>query len=202
MEKIVSSERYDIEWHGPFTVAEVVDENNKQLPLIHTPGLYLWTIKHENGYLVYYIGETTQQTLTIRLQQHVLAYLVGQKRIYEPTQFSKAEKVLIWGGTRYRSQRIDFADFINEYSRLAPGIASLLQYFRIFLASSFLEQRIIRRIGAGIASNIRAKSGIIGNFQDADVRFESRLISEELFGTKFKFPKDVVVLGLDDTIMA
>lgn len=70
-------------------------------------------------------------------------------------------------------------EFLNRYLELSPLIYKFLGQFRFFLASIDAEKRMRQRIEAAIAKKLLQQSGIIGEFQDNDIRYLPRRIDEE-----------------------
>jgi hypothetical protein len=56
-----------------------------------TAGIYLWTIEIQDGYLIYYVGETGAE-FRQRLRQHLCEQLAGMYHIYDPQRFAVGQK--------------------------------------------------------------------------------------------------------------
>ena len=156
----------------------------------------MFTIPFESKYLVYYVGETGS-SFANRLLQHVQSYLNGFYRVFDPEAFGKGEKVLIWGGmwkTDRREPKL-ICDFIDRQPELVPKILLLLKQFRIFLAPVNEEKRIIERLEAEIARSINQQEGIVGRFQDSDIRYRPTRPTEQQLRVVMTFPQQIMGLN-------
>lgn len=169
-----------VNWHGPYSLIGKDAESVFTCLMSAEKGVYLFTIPFEGKYLVYYVGETGS-SFANRLLQHVQSYLNGFYRVFDPEAFEKGEKILIWGGmwkTDRREPKL-ICDFIDRQPELAPKILLLLKQFRIFLAPVNEEKRIIERLEAEIARSINQQEGIVGRFQDNDIRYRPTKPNEQ-----------------------
>ena len=91
----MSSQPLSIQWCGPYSFVQ--EENLFTNTVSQKSGVYLWTIPFEGNYLVYYVGQTGV-SFAARSLQHLQNYLNGLYRVYDPDNFAKGEKLLIWGG--------------------------------------------------------------------------------------------------------
>jgi len=106
-----------IEFYGPFGLAEHDDNILFQNDLSHLEGIYLIAIQHNEGYLVYYIGETGH-SFYARLKDHVIQYFGGNYRVLEPSKFRKGEKEIVWNGMWRKGTRDRVPEFINRSHEL------------------------------------------------------------------------------------
>ena len=60
-------------------------------------GVYLWTVQIDEGELVYYVGQTGR-SFSQRMIEHFKEHMSGGYHLYEPDQFSRGQKVLLWPG--------------------------------------------------------------------------------------------------------
>ena len=86
-----------VKWYGPYRFVEREEENVFTSLMGEKKGIYLFTVPFEGKYLVYYVGETGA-SFAIRLLQHVQSYLDGFYRVFDPEEFARGRKVLLWGG--------------------------------------------------------------------------------------------------------
>jgi hypothetical protein len=189
-----------LKWCGPYSFIESEGENVFTCSLAEKKGVYLFTIPFEGKYLVYYVGETGA-SFANRLLQHVQSYLNGFYRIFDPEEFAKGKKVLLWGGmwkTDRREPKL-ICDFINEQAELAPKIIKFIGQFRIFLAPIDENKRIIERIESEIARSLIQQSGFIGDFQDNDIRYRPTKPNEQKFRAMMTFPKSI--MGLSEELL-
>ena len=63
------------------------------------------------------------------------------------------------------------SEFLERFPELGPQIPQLLGTMRIFIATLDAEKRIRQRIEAGIAHHLQKMPGLVGQFQDDDIRY-------------------------------
>ena len=175
-------QQYKMQWYGPYKWYGTKDDSFFTQPEARKSGIYLWAIPFEKQYLTYYVGETGK-SFANRFIQHTRDYLSGLYRVYEPHQFAEGKKILVWNGmwkpgTRGPHQMLEF---LNRYSKLSPIICEFLGQLRIFVAPLNVEKRIRQRIEAAIANRLYEQPGLIGKFQDDDIRYWPRRTGEKPF---------------------
>jgi hypothetical protein len=143
---------YEIVFHGPYrflsggySVFSHEDSENQ--------GIYLWTVPMDGYYLPYYVGETGI-SFRYRLQEHIKGYLSGVYRVYDPSEFIKGRKNLVWGGMWLPGTKDNMPQFLDQYLDMVQKIYDLIGSIRIFLAPIQVETRIRKRIEGAIASCI------------------------------------------------
>lgn len=184
-----------VQLFGPYKFDKNADENVFNNKWSEKKGVYLLTIPFGTKFLVYYVGETGV-SFSKRILQHVQNYLSGFYRIFDPEEFSKGKKVLLWGGM-WKSNRKDpqnIFEFMENQSRLVPKAVRFIEQLQIFLAPINANKRIIERIESTIARTINEQEGIVGNFQDKDVRYRARKSNEQEIKLVLDYPK--LILGL------
>jgi len=199
--RLMSSQRYEIRWYGPFKFHGTEDDSVFTAKEAEYPGIYLWTIPFKKQYLVYYVGETGR-SFDERFVEHTQNCLNGLYRIYDPSRFAEGAKVLVWDGMwkKEYSKPARMQEFMNRYLELAPVINKYLRQFRIFVAPLDAEERIRQRIEGAIADRLREQLGIIGDFQDSDIRYRSRRDDEKPFSVKIEAFEPI--LGLCSELLA
>ena len=76
-------------WHSAANDCIFRREEAKQ------PGVYIWAVPYEDGFLAYYVGETGR-SIAERTTEHAAAFFLGgQFRIYDPAEFAEGRKVLV-----------------------------------------------------------------------------------------------------------
>lgn len=189
-----------VEWFGPYSLVESAEENVFTSSMGEKKGIYLFTIPFEGKYLVYYVGETGTSFAT-RLLQHIQNYLDGYYRIFNPEEFGKGRKVLLWGGM-WKTDRQEpklICDFLEQNEELAPKIVKFIEQFTIFLAPISGDKRIRERIESEIAKSLNQQEGIIADFQDKDIRYRPTRIGEQKFKVVMTFPKPI--MGLHEELL-
>jgi hypothetical protein len=191
---------YLIELHGPY---KWYGHNSLFLqPESEKLGIYLWTIPFEEKYLVYYVGETGI-SFANRLLYHTRNYLHGLYRVYDPKNFVKGKKILIWEGMwkkELEKPTIRIFKFLERYSELSKAIYDFLGAFRVFLIPFNSDRRTRQRIEAAIAETLLKQPSFIGDFQDGDIRYIKRQSDEEPIQVLVKSGEQI--LGLPKELMA
>jgi hypothetical protein len=193
----MSNQSLSVKWYGPYSFIQ--NESLFTNPLGQEKGVYLWTIPYGNNYLVYYVGQTGT-SFAIRSFQHLQSYLNGLYRVYDPIKFAKGEKELIWGGM-WKPDRKEpkvISEFLLNYRHLAPQIFDFIGLFRLFVAPVEGDERIRERIEYAIARSLNQQPGIIGSFQDQDIRYKPRKTTEESLKVTMTFPN---IMGLSEELI-
>lgn len=86
-----------IKWYGPYQFVRSKQDDVFTNPIWNYKGVYLWAIPLKTEFLTYYVGETGK-SFAERHIQHLDCYITGFYRVYDPEQFSKGNRKLIWGG--------------------------------------------------------------------------------------------------------
>jgi len=196
----MASAYLEIQLYGPYRCFGNKDESVFHVPISTRKGVYFWTIPFENQYLTYYIGETGN-SFVYRTMEHIQCYLRGFYRVYDPNEFAKGKKVLIWGGMWKPDRKgLDVKlEFIDRYPALSRQIYEYLAQFRLFLAPIDRDRRTRQRIEAAIATKMLGRPGVIGNFQDDDIRYWPRRSEEQPIYVKMK-PSELI-MGLNEELV-
>lgn len=165
-----------LNWVGPYVfVPQPGFECVFERPETSGPGLYLWAIEYDGGYLVNYVGETGRD-LWSRLAENV-AYSFGGREgvISDPEQFRQGRPVPL--------ATYSFAEFLADYPRLSAAIYEVYRSYRVFIAPTQLAEAVRRYAEAGIIRSLQASSGRV-----ADFLCNSRLIgrSQEPLAVRFR----------------
>ena len=102
MDKDVSTIDVDLELSKPYDLHQLfqTDESKKF-------GVYLWTIKHEEQYLVHYVGETGT-SFAQRTNEHIKCLLNGHYCINDPEKLANGVRVKLWEGWWKRWKNPEF----------------------------------------------------------------------------------------------
>jgi hypothetical protein len=172
------SGRLCLTWHGPFTFSgpDCVFEN---CDAAENPGVYLWTIKYADGYLVNYVGQASKQTIQTRLAQGVEYILSGKDSWADLDRFAR--------GIRVVEPRIPIQQFLRNYEDRSREVIQLLRLYHVFIApytgdvctTKQIESLLIDRLRQGestVATFLANKQ--IGKPPPQDVRVEFRMPSQ------------------------
>ncbi|MEI7902674.1 MAG: hypothetical protein WCK89_20680 [bacterium] len=141
-------------------------------------GIYLWTVPLREGHLIYYVGETGRNFRT-RLLEHYMEHAAAMYHVYSPAEFARGEKVALWPGHFDTAHRKSAKECVLNYSQFCKQIGELTYILRFLLAPLACEERIRRRVEAAIAKALSDTPGIVGTFQDRDIRYAARKDNEE-----------------------
>jgi hypothetical protein len=118
-----------------------------------------------------------------------------------PEEFAKGNKVLVWGGLWKRNRKDDKfrIEFFQNYSLYAPKIAKFLEQLHFFFMPIEADKRLRERIESAIAAMLANAEGVIGGFQDKDVRYKPRTVAEQPIKIVMTFSKPI--MGLSEDLM-
>ncbi len=187
-----------IKFFGPFSWT--AENSIFKASLGKKPGIYLWTIPYaKGGDLVYYVGETGRSFST-RMKEHFLEHMSGGYHLYDPAEFLKGNKKMLWPGRYDPKIKTTIEEFLEKYSSLKEPIETLAKLYRFWLAPVDIDKRLRERIEAGIATFLYSQPGIIGKFQDEGIRYRGRKDNEnpveiliETEGTIIGMPKQLII---------
>lgn len=191
-------EELHVRFRGPFSWA-----GNNSAPCIFTAalgklaGVYLWTIQSEDGELIYYVGETGRK-FSIRMLEHFKEHMSGGYHLYEPTEFAKGNKVLLWPGRYDPARRTTVGEFLQEFECLTASIRELARLYRFWLAPLECERRLRERVEAALAEHLYAQPGKIGGFQDRGIRYRGRKEGED--AVRVVLQAETTLLGLPNIL--
>lgn len=86
-----------ITFEGPFGLC---GDHSKLLfneDISHSAGIYLWTFKFKERYLIDYIGETGKSFYQ-RMKDHMIQQMGGNYRICDPKALMNGKEKIIWNG--------------------------------------------------------------------------------------------------------
>ena len=179
-------------WHGLDETIYIFDHD-----LAQRSGVYLWTVKHQGLELVFYVGETGRSFVT-RMYEHYTEQISGGYSIYDPDQFKKGKRVLIWPGRYGSNKNLSISDFLIKMESSPEKMFKFIKLLRFWLAPLEVENRIRERIEAGIAKYLQSLDGYVGDFQDKEVRYRGRSENEPPILITISSP--VKIAGLPETL--
>ena len=138
----------DIIWQGPFSWPGFEDINKlKTIPNVE--GVYLFTFKYKDGFLLYVAGITN--STKIRISTHNREYKKGNYTVFDVQSAENGIRKEIWHGWTYAKTHQD--EFINNKKTILNAVQNQLNSFRIFIAE-IPEKRKRERIEAATMQNI------------------------------------------------
>jgi len=183
---------------GPFKLFGDSDRLLFDPDISYKSGIYLWTIRYKNGYLIDYIGETGN-TFRQRMKEHLIETLGGNYRICDPDMLLQGKEEIIWNGLWRKGTRDKIGEFIKNYENYAPIIKRYIAIHDIFLAPLTVDRRKRQLIEGNIAKIIKEQKPPISNLLPADIRYVyNRKDSEEGFIVKIECDENI--FGLPKTL--
>jgi len=191
-------ETLDLSFSGPFAWLPGGDlEWLSEATVGKEPGIYLWTVLAPEGELVYYLGETGR-SFGRRMEEHLQEQLSGRYRLYEPEEFFRGGKRLLWRGVYGPGSETSVRGFVDQLPALVPALIEVVSAMRFHVAPVCCEGRLRRRIEGALARHLRGMPGAIGAFQDEDVQYSTRHPSEEPISVRFEWQQRP--LGVPDVL--
>ena len=175
--------------HGPFGWLR-----DEELPCVFDvpaglkAGVYIWSIDFSGSELVHYVGETGR-SFKDRFREHLFAYLSGQYHIYEQASFESGRLAPLWDGMWRYGCEVYAAEFLARRAELADALYLNLRSLRLWLVEIDTDRRQRRLFEGAIATTLRQQPPPIGDFQEADVRYEYRGDDEPSVSFSIKSPR-------------
>ena len=91
----------ELRWEGPFgwpgadTAGRV--KSLADATIASSSGVYLWTVEHLNGFLIYAAG-VTRRPFVKRFREHTLAYQTGLYTLFDIPALQQGVRTEIWHG--------------------------------------------------------------------------------------------------------
>ncbi len=172
----------ELHWEGPFRWPRLHPDGDTisldQTDFASSCGIYLWTVEHFDGFLIYAAG-ITRRPFAQRFREHTRAYRSGIYTIFDIPSLKQGIRQEIWHGFWFKHRS---AEKQNEYDRRRSeiGLAAdeQLSNFHIFVASTDPRPRILERIEASIISALYAATGPISVIPDRGMMLAPRWRSE------------------------
>ncbi|WP_432743081.1 hypothetical protein ABXJ76_00395 [Methylobacter sp. G7] len=115
-------------------------------------GVYLFSVEHKAGYLVYCAGYTSH--FRKRFRQHDKLYRDGTYTIFDQGEFAVGKRVKVWTGfwsKRPRSpEMVD--DFLQRTAEIEDATNRWLDGYRVFVARADVDRRIRQRLESALMS--------------------------------------------------
>ena len=183
-----------IQLHGPFRWFGSNGDVLFTQEVAGSPGIYIWAVPYESGFMTYYVGETGR-SFRQRMKEHVKEYFSGMYRVFDPGEFASGRKVLLWDGMWRAGEEHRLADFVSRLPELSKCIAQLLDSMRIFLGPLDVPTHTRRRIEAALAKHLYEQPGVVGQFQDSDLVYRGRSADQEPLLVRFCSGAQIMGLG-------
>ncbi len=184
------------DWTGPFAWLGFELENN--LPTVpDDSGIYLWTVPHREGFLIYAAGMTTR-SIRVRLREHTSKYLCGDYHVLDIECMADAHRRNVWTGWEWSDEKR--AEFDRRRDELISAAKRQLAGFRLFVAPVSTDRRILYRAEAAIMNRIYTCEPPFCNIPDRGMSLAPRWDSEtpilmrnECNSTLFGLPQEMEI---------
>lgn len=161
-------------------------------------GVYLWTVESDRGHMVFYVGMTTRP-FSVRMREHLSEYLSGMYSIYDISKFREGRRERLWEGMWRKGEEARYPEFLTRHDELWPHLWGMITAMRLHLgAVEGSDERLLKRIEAGIALHLYRQPGRVGNLQDPDLVYHPRRPEEAPIRAEFQ--SDVPILGLPNQL--
>ena len=159
-------------WQGPLSWPGFEKTNDlKTIPDMQ--GVYLFTFKYQEGYLLYASGITNSTKK--RFSTHTREYRKGNYNVLDVMSAEKGERKEIWHGWQYAKTHQDELRLNKE--TILKAVETQLQAFRIFIAK-ISDVRKRERIEAAIMQNIYTSKEHWSELADRGMFLKERYNSE------------------------
>ncbi len=171
-----------LNWHGPSRWPGLAHqgcyEDLEGAGIASDCGVYLWTVEHEGGFLIYTAG-ITRRPFRERFREHTREYQSGVYTIFDVPSLMRGERKKIWPGFWYRKRPPALE---QEYERRKPelivALDALLSAYRVFVAPLPPVPRVLKRVEAGIMNALYAAGGAASAVPDRGMALSPRWDSE------------------------
>ncbi len=160
----------DLDWLGPYSWPEIDVVGTRSLdadPKVWTStGVYLWTFEYMEGYVIYCAGITTR-SFKARFKQHRREFRRGVYTVFDPSAMSCGERKKIWPGFWYRKRtEAMLNEWTVRHSEIEAATAKLLSAYRLFIACTDANRRMLERIEAAVMAALYAAPAPISSVPD------------------------------------
>ena len=140
-----------LEWQGPFEFSSHAGRSIFLAEAGKGKGIYAWGVETSRGLLPHYVGET-DTSFARRHLEHFKAYADGTYSTRNGELFGNGKEDIVFPGSYWKKgvpinhhQR-----FIDGFAEMAKHIVTMLGTIRIYVAELSTDQRIRRRVEAGL----------------------------------------------------
>jgi hypothetical protein len=139
---------------GP--IGLVGEKNIFNIPETNSSGIYFFTFKIEDRYLIEYVGITTRNFNT-RFLEHVRELSSGGYKLYDFEKMKNGEEFVVFNG-RYGKDADNIVTFLNNYKNYSQIIENHIHELNIFLIPLDKEKRILERIEGKLYQILKEKN--------------------------------------------
>lgn len=137
-------------WYGPYSWPQFEMKSNLP-PLPKHPGIYLWTVKYLNGYLIYAAG-ITRRLIPTRFREHTRKYIAGDYNVLNISSMQQGVRKEVWHGWGWSLEKR--AAFAEQRLAILHAVEEQLSGFCIFVANIGTAPRLLERFEAAIMNHL------------------------------------------------
>jgi hypothetical protein len=159
-----STESSTLNWRGPFAwpgaVCTGVSDWQNEPEIAKSSGIYLWTIEHNGGYLIYTAGLTCG-SFQKRFSAHTRNYYKGIYTIFDVPSMQEGRREIIWPGFWFTKNipPVLVAEYKERQEEIKQATDIFLSNYRVFVAEVPKSKRLLERLEAAIMFNLYKING-------------------------------------------
>lgn len=189
------SAHFTAKWRGPCSWPG----HNAHDPLPDEPGVYLWTFRYGDGYLIYAAG-ITRRPMVKRFREHTRCYQNGTYTLFDLNEMQLGKRVEIWHGFWTRTHPEEkHKEYEQRTDELAAAAQQQMASFAVFTAAVGTAPRILERFEAAIMESLYESEEPYCDIPDRGMQLAPRWRSEsEIIVTN---ESDVVLYALPNEMV-
>jgi hypothetical protein len=144
----------DLQWEGPFGWPGL-EPGGQVMSLAastvaSSSGIYLWTVEHLDGFLIYAAG-ITRRPFVKRFREHTRAYRAGEYTLFDMASLKQGVRKEVWHGFWSKKRTLEkLSEYAIRRQELRMAVEEQLSSYRVFVASAGPAPRLLERIEASI----------------------------------------------------
>lgn len=167
-----------LDWHGPFGWPGFALESGltdlETAAVAQRCGVYLWSVEHVGGFLIYAAG-VTRRSFCTRFREHSRAYRQGVYTVFDAKHLQRGERKKVWPGFWFRKRLPEMEqDYLHRAPEISAARGDLLSAYRVFVAPLAPEPRVLERIEAAIMGALYAAGGAAAVIPDRGMALSPR----------------------------
>lgn len=151
----------EVRWSGPYSLVGINGHPIiYDVPEAATGGIYLWALPIDGRHLIHYVG-IARDNVAARQAEHMRHYLSGNYSIYEPKQFSQAQRSAIY------QPKDGLACFLAGHRELCDSLFEQVNQLHVFFAPiAGADREMLERIESSVIEVLRQAGGRAFAFLD------------------------------------
>ena len=170
-------------WKGPFRWPGV-NSGGDTKSLCDTTigtqcGVYLWTVEHADGFLIYACG-ITRRSFVERFREHTRFYMTGVYTIFDVQSLKSGVRKEIWHGFWFGKRSAEKQNVYNNRSEeIRLAAEQLLASYHVFVAPMDPVPRLLERIEAAVMNALYCAEGPASMIPDRGMALSPRWCKEQ-----------------------